>query len=100
MQICFLLEGLVDGKLAAGLQVDLVLELFLRLCLNLNKRIMILLQTVLVFVELVPVLVKLFLRTFELPTHFLLFLFEVRMLLINGLSLFKCLPFFLLLSIR
>lgn len=100
MQVCLLLEGLVDRELPTRLQVDLVLKLFLRLGLDFHERIMILLQTVLVLVELVPVLVQLLLGALELSAHLLFLFLEVRMLLINGLSLLKGLPLLLLLSIR
>lgn len=57
MQVCLLLQGLIDGKLATGLQVYLVLQLFLSLRLDFDVGVVVLLQAVLVFVELIAVLV-------------------------------------------
>lgn len=61
---------------------------------------MILLQTVLILIELFPILVKLLLRGLELPTHLLFLFLKVRMFLIDGLGLLECLPLLPLLSIR
>jgi len=57
MQVSFLLKGFIHCHFSIRLQSHLFLKLFLSLILNLNERIVILLQSLPVFIELFPILI-------------------------------------------
>lgn len=83
IQFGFLLQILLSLDLSTCLHIHLLFELLDSLILNFDKRVVILLQAILVFIELFSILVQFLLGTFELFAHLLLLLRKLLMLLEN-----------------
>ena len=100
IEFSFFRHGGNDHVFGGLLDLDLLLKVLFGLFLNFNKAIMVLLDLALFLVELRFVLVKSLFSLSEFGVHVLLFLFQVRVLVVQLVCLLKCLLLKFLLSVR
>jgi hypothetical protein len=99
LQVSLLHQVFVGRNFSTRLKIDLIFKLLHGLILNLDERVMILLQAVLILIKLFFILIKLNLSSLKLLAHFLFLFLKLRMLLHKWLGLLKLITLLLLLFV-